>query len=104
MRGHQFTYAIDICGDILRLPPVAALHLVAEKYMRAVGVDSHSWWQVHPHVVDCLPGLDEGNEVHFYSHRGSPLMSAPLKRAMAAFQKHVGHNPDIYGPSSSDGA
>jgi hypothetical protein len=76
----------------------------AERYIRAMGVDSHSWWQVHPHAVDCPPDLDEGDTVHFFSHRGTRLKAAPLRRAMAEFQKHVIRNPDIYGPRSSDGA
>jgi hypothetical protein len=67
----------------------------AEEYVRTVRVDSHSWWQVHPHVVDATD-FDEGREVHFYSHRGTPLKGAPWTRARAAFLKHVARYPEFY--------
>src|SRR5215207_9613275 len=55
----------------------------AEKYIRDHVVDGHSWWQVHPHVLDA-GGIDEGSEVHYYSHRGTPLKALPMKRARDA--------------------
>ena len=58
----------------------------AEEYVRSMGVEAHSWWQVHPHVVDAD---DEGDEVHYFSHRGTRLKSAPMDRAIKAFHKHV---------------
>ena len=66
----------------------------AEKFIRGRGVDSHSWWQIHPHVLDTHE--DEGNEVHYYSHRGTPLKSAPMSRAFAAFARHVARYPEFY--------
>jgi hypothetical protein len=40
----------------------------AEEFMRSAWVDAHSWWQVHPHVVD-TDDFAEGDEVYYYSHR-----------------------------------
>jgi len=71
----------------------------AEAYIRKHHVDAHSWWQVHPHVIDTIE-FDEGLEVHFYSHRGTPLRAAPTGRALAAFKKHVARYPEIYGQNS----
>jgi hypothetical protein len=60
----------------------------AEEYVRKLHVQSHSWWQVHPHLVDDPDHLlDEGQEVYYYSHRGTRLKTAPWKRARAAFDK-----------------
>jgi hypothetical protein len=70
----------------------------AEKYIRSTGVDSHSRWQVHPHVIDS-DDFPEGEEVYFYSHRGTRLKSAPMNRAIAAFAKHVARNHEFYPPS-----
>jgi hypothetical protein len=70
----------------------------AEKYIRGSGVDAHSWWQIHPHAVDAID-RDEGQEVHYYSHRGTRLKSAPLARARTAFHKHVARYPEIYPKS-----
>jgi hypothetical protein len=58
----------------------------AEKYVREHHVASHSWWQVHPYLLDD-PELVEGREVYYYSHRGTRLKTAPWKRARAAFDK-----------------
>jgi hypothetical protein len=63
----------------------------AEKYIRDTHVGAHSWWQVHAHGLDA-EGYDErteGNEVYYYSHRGTRLKSPPYKRAKAAFQKQT---------------
>jgi hypothetical protein len=70
----------------------------AEKYLRSTGVDAHSWWLVHPHVLDAAgDDLDtEGNEVYYYSHRGTSLKSAPIGRARIAFQKHTARYPQFY--------
>ena len=69
----------------------------AEAYIFRGCVDAHSWWQLHPYVLDAEDGwLDEGNEAYYYSYRGKPLKSAPHKRALAAFRKHVARNPEIY--------
>ena len=57
----------------------------AEKYIRSRSVSSYSWWQIHPHVVDCDDWKMEGDEVYYYSHRGTPLRSPPFKRAEKAF-------------------
>jgi hypothetical protein len=72
----------------------------AETYIRGLGVDSHSWWQVHPHVVDTAE-VDEGAEVYFYSHRGTPLKAAPTTRAIRAFRKHADRYPEFYATGSS---
>ena len=75
----------------------------AEKYIRSRGVDSHSWWQIHPHLVDFDDfNLEEGEEVYYYSHRGTRLKSAPMKRAIAAFKRHCARYPEFYGPISPD--
>jgi hypothetical protein len=60
----------------------------AEEYIRRAGVAAYSWWQVHPHEVDTAD-LGEGDEVHYYSHRGARLKAAPTKRAITAYRKHV---------------
>ena len=67
----------------------------AEAYVRGVHVDAHSWWQVHPHMVDTADS-PEGEEVYFYSHRGTRLRAAPTGRAVAAFRRHAARNPAVY--------
>ena len=69
----------------------------AEAYVRGVRVASHSWWQVHPHVIDSA-GVGEGDEVSYYSHRGARLRAAPTKRAIFAFLKHAARYPEQYPP------
>ncbi|WP_337174498.1 hypothetical protein [Paludisphaera sp.] len=69
----------------------------AEAYIRSHWVESHSWWQVHPHVVDSDES-DEGDEVHYYSHRGTRLKAAPIKRAVAAYQKYAERHPERFPP------
>ena len=64
---------------------VASTRKKAEKFIRAMWVYPFSWWQIHPHVVDCDDWLSEGKEVYYYSHRGTPLRFAPVKRAEKAF-------------------
>src|SRR5687768_11444766 len=71
----------------------------AEEYIRSSGVDAHSWWQVHPHEVDSADWLAEGEEVYYYSHRGTRLKTAPTKRTIAAFRKHVARHPELYPAS-----
>jgi hypothetical protein len=73
----------------------------AEKYIRDRVVDAHSWWQVHPHVLDA-DSNDEGSEVHYYSHRGTPLKTPPMKRARASFLKHVARYPEFYPSPSAE--
>jgi hypothetical protein len=67
----------------------------AEEYIRSVQVDAHSWWQVHPHVVDSTD-FDEGSEVYYYSHRGTRLKAAPTTRAITAFRRHTIRYPEFY--------
>jgi hypothetical protein len=67
----------------------------AEAYVRATWVSAHSWWQVHPHVVDAAD-FDEGREVHYYSHRARQVQAAPTKRAFTEFSKHVARYPELY--------
>lgn len=67
----------------------------AEKYFRKTFVEAHSRWQVHPHIVDD-PDFDQGTEVHYYSHKGKPLKSAPHAKALAAFDKLAAGDPDHY--------
>lgn len=67
----------------------------AEEYIRDARMNSHSWWQVHPHVVD-TSAFEEGEEVYYYSHRGARLQSAPFRRAMAAFRRHAARYPEFY--------
>jgi hypothetical protein len=76
----------------------------AEKYMRIGSVAAHSWWQVHPHTLDADGGdwLYEGEEVYYYSHRGTPLKSAPVHRALAAFRKYVALHPERYPITRGD--
>ncbi len=92
--------------EFMGLPPhidsvqfhVASSLKKAEKYIRSHGVEAHSWWQVHPHVLD-LEGeatLSEGEEAYYYSNRGTQLKSAPTKRAAQAFQKHMARYPEFY--------
>jgi hypothetical protein len=73
----------------------------AEEYVRRVRVDAHSWWQVHPHVLDAAD-FAEGEEVYYYSYRGARLRAAPTGRAVAAFRRHVARHPEWYatGPPS----
>jgi hypothetical protein len=75
----------------------------AEAYVRAVGVNSYSWWQVHPYIVDRSVGLEEGDEVYFYRHRGTRLNAAPVNRAIAAFQRYVARHPDLYPRPAASG-
>jgi hypothetical protein len=67
----------------------------AEEYIRSHHTAAHSWWQVHPHVVDTAD-FDEGDEVYYYSHRWVRLRAAPTSRAFAAFRKHVARHPEWY--------
>jgi hypothetical protein len=67
----------------------------AEKYIRTQYADSHCWWQVHPHVLDTKG--DEGAEVYYYSHRGTPKKSPPpSSRVVALFRKHVARYPERF--------
>jgi hypothetical protein len=61
----------------------------AEQYMKSVHVMPYSWWQVHPYTVDHDVQRDdwEGEEVHYYSHTGRPLKSAPVRRAIGALRR-----------------
>ena len=71
----------------------------AEKYISRHWVAPYSWWQVHPHVVDHDDSCEgeEGDEVYYYTHKGKPRMSAPLRRALAAFRKAAAKNPEWFG-------
>lgn len=69
----------------------------AEQYVRTMSTDAHGWWQVHPHLVDCTEG-GEGNEVYYYSHRGTRLRAAPTRRAITAFRKHAARHPEWWPP------
>jgi hypothetical protein len=74
----------------------------AEQYIRDHTVDAHSWWQVHPHVLDA-DSDDEGNEVHYYySHRGTSLKTPPMKRARAAFLRHAACYPEFYSSPAAE--
>jgi hypothetical protein len=72
----------------------------AETYICGTWVESHSWWQVHSHLVDATDP-DEGREVYYYSHRGTRLNSAPHARARAAFNKLAAQYPEMYPKSGS---
>jgi hypothetical protein len=76
----------------------------AEKYIGDTWVEAHSWWQVHPHVVDAKgdDASTEGEEVYYYSHRGNRLHSAPIKRASIAFDKYTARHPELYRSSPSN--
>ena len=69
----------------------------AEEYVRRSHVASYSWWQVHPHVVDTAD-VDEGEEVYYYSHRGTRLKMAPTKRSIAAFRRYAVRHPERFPP------
>ncbi|MBS0207623.1 MAG: hypothetical protein JSS27_01590 [Planctomycetes bacterium] len=58
----------------------------AETWIRSVGVESHSWWQVHPYIIDDQSG-EEGDQIVYFSYRGKRLAAAPQKRALAAYDK-----------------
>jgi hypothetical protein len=75
----------------------------AEKYIRSSFVDSHSWWQVHPHPLDAdgEEAQTEGDKVYYYDYRGNQLKSAPIRRAGTAFSKHVAKYPEIYSSPPS---
>jgi hypothetical protein len=61
---------------------------VAEEYMKRMHVAPYSWWQVHPHIVDCdFDDGCEGDETYYYSYTGRPLKSAPVRRALGAFRR-----------------
>jgi hypothetical protein len=75
--------------------PVSSSLEKAEEYIRSTPVDSHCWWQVHPHVVD---SADESDEVYYYSHRGARLRAAPTKRSITAFRRHAARHPEWYPP------
>src|SRR5215211_1870426 len=47
------------------------------------------------HQVDTAD-FAEGEEVYFFSHRGTPLKAAPTGRAITAFHRHVARNPEFY--------
>jgi hypothetical protein len=70
----------------------------AESYIRGRGVESHSWWQIHPHVLDAKGDDAEGEEVHYYSYRGTKLKAAPHARTRAAFDRHVLRYPGLHWP------
>lgn len=78
----------------------------AEEYIYGSGVDAHSWWQIHPHVLDAKgeEAIAEGQEVSYYSHRGTSLKSAPHTRTFKAYEKHTARYPEFYGstPSKAD--
>ena len=57
----------------------------AEEYITRHGMMPYSWWQVHPHVVD--DDGQEGDEVYYYSHRGTKLKAAPYEQAKAAYER-----------------
>lgn len=61
----------------------------AEAYFRVMHVASYSWWQVHPHVIDHDTKHDgrEGEEIYYYSYRGTRLKKAPFKQTRAAFER-----------------
>lgn len=69
----------------------------AEVHIRIAHVASHSWWQVHSHVVDAT-NYDEGEVVHYYSHRGTRLKAAPTRRAITAFRKYAARHPEWFPP------
>src|SRR5262245_45189133 len=71
---------------------VSSTRRKAEKYIRDSLVASYSWWQIHPHVVDCNDWMSEGEEVYYYSHKGTPLRSPPFKRAEKAFLRQEEKN------------
>jgi hypothetical protein len=102
MRKKQKTVWVVMHYEIMGIP--GALHVdclqshvsstrkKAEKFIRDMWVYPFSWWQIHPHVVDCDDWLSEGEEVYYYSHRGTPVRSAPVKRAEKAFLREEEKN------------
>ena len=75
----------------------------AEAFITAVSVDAHSWWQVHPYILDDPAFLEEGREVYYYSHRGTPLKAPPYKRALAAYRKYIASDwyRSIFAPDTA---
>jgi hypothetical protein len=75
----------------------------AEEYIRSVRVDAHSWWQIHPHMIDSVD-FDEGKAVYYYSQRGTRLKAAPTRRAITAFRRHAARHPEFYSANLSNKA
>ena len=67
---------------------------MAEEYVRGVWVYPFSWWQVYPYILDDDDTGTEGETVFYYSHKGTPLRAAPLKRAEKAFLRDEQKNQD----------
>lgn len=80
---------------------VSSTLVEAEVYLRAMSVDSHSWWQVHPYIIDSNE-FDEGEEVYYYTHRGTQLKTAPVSRAIAAYRQRPACRPEFDLPKPTD--
>src|SRR5262245_16590315 len=74
---------------------VSSSREMAQEYVRRTSVASHSWWQVHPHVVDSTDCV-EGAEVFYYSHRGTQLSAAPVKRSLTAYRRYAARHPEYF--------
>jgi hypothetical protein len=74
----------------------------AEAYFRVHHVAPYSWWQVHPYVIDHDITKDgwEGDEVYYYSYRGTKLKKAPFNQVKAAFEREQ-KKREILTPSIS---
>ncbi|HKI31254.1 MAG TPA: hypothetical protein VKA46_05270 [Gemmataceae bacterium] len=68
----------------------------AEKDIHGCWVSPFSWWQVHPHVLDAQDDEREGEEIYYYSHKGTPLTRPPYKRAQKAWERDKIKNPHLH--------
>jgi hypothetical protein len=84
--------------DSLQYHVSSSLEKAEESIRNTLGTASHSWWQIYPFEVDSTDFGDEGQEVYYYSHRGTRLKSAPEKRAISTFRKYVAAHPEWWGP------
>jgi len=51
---------------------------------------------VHPHVLDAQDDEREGEEIYYYSHKGTPLTRPPYKRAQKAWERDKIKNPHLH--------
>jgi len=67
---------------------VSSSRKMAEKYVASWhGIAVYSWWKIQRHFID--EGLDEDRFGPFscFTHKGKPIASPPIKRAIALFER-----------------
>jgi hypothetical protein len=65
---------------------VASSRPKAERYLRASVVAAYSWWKLLRYKLDDPDSYDAA-ETLFYTHKGKPVASPPIKLAFARFKK-----------------